>query len=102
MEEAILPILIITNRFRSEPSFLINSKLFHFDQEKGGKGVMLLPRWPAPAGRGQRDGPWPHSDTFSITKKNNSSQTKKKKQNMNHKGRQEGVEGDLTGLAVTC
>lgn len=40
---------------------------------------MLLPRWPAPAGRGQRVGPWPHSDTFSITKKNNSSQTKKTK-----------------------
>lgn len=53
-------------------------RIFFFkDEEKKKKlKVMSLPHWPTPAGQEQRDVPWLHSDTFIITKNNNSSEKK--------------------------
>lgn len=63
-----------------------------------GVKVMLLPRWPTPAGRVQWDVPWLQSDTFIITKNNNSGQQKKKtKQKADRRG-----SGEQTRLAKTC
>lgn len=57
---------------------------------------MPLPQWPTPAGRVQWDVPWLHSDTFIITKNNNSSETKQKKKH-DPQRQTEGVEGTRLG-----
>lgn len=105
MEQTILPILIMINRQGRKSKTAANLNLSNYrknkhqlrisffkdkkkERERKKKlKVMPLPQWPTPAGRVQWDVPWLHSDTFIITKNNNSSETKK---NMTHKGRQKG------------
>lgn len=99
MEQTILPILIMINRqgrksktaanlnlsiYRKNKhqlriSFFFKDKKKERERKKNNLKVMPLPQWPTPAGRVQWDVPWLHSDTFIITKNNNSSETKQKK-----------------------